>query len=84
LLSSRIIFCFFFFTYVEDVIISRTSSADIASLIPMLHKHFSLKHLGSLHYFLRIEISWNREGNLNLSQSKYIKDLLQETENDRL
>jgi len=36
-----------------------------------------LKDLGSLLYFLGIETSWNKDGNIHLSQTKYIKDILQ-------
>ena len=44
--------------------------------LKILHPHFALKDLGSLHYFLGIETSWIRDGNIHLSQTKYIKDIL--------
>ena len=37
-----------------------------------------MKDLGSLKYFLRIEVSWSSSG-IFLSQRKYALDLLQET-----
>jgi len=40
----------------------------------MLSKDFSLK--GSLHYFLGIEASTTSKGNLRLSQTRYIKEIL--------
>jgi len=45
----------------------------------MLSKDFSLKDLGSLHYFLGIEASTTLEGNLHLSQTRYIKEILHQT-----
>jgi len=45
----------------------------------MLCQHFALKDLGQLHYFLSVETSWDTDGSLHLSQTKYIKDLLSKT-----
>jgi len=45
----------------------------------MLQSHSILKDLSRLHYFLRIEVSWTKDGCLHLSQTKYTKDLLQKT-----
>ena len=36
-----------------------------------------MKDLGKLHYFLGIEVAWLADGSLHLSQTKYIRDLLQ-------
>jgi len=43
----------------------------------MLGQHFALKDLGRLHYFLGVEASWIMDGNLDLSRTQYITDLLQ-------
>ncbi|CAN6710824.1 unnamed protein product [Malus baccata var. baccata] len=51
----------------------------IAQVISDLTKEFDLKDMGSLHYFLGIQISRTTDG-LFLSQEKYIKDLLQKTD----
>ena len=40
---------------------------------------FSLKDLGSLDYFLGIEVKHQSDGSIALTQSKYIKDLLART-----
>jgi len=51
----------------------------IYSLIMMFGQHFALKDFGCLHYFFGVEASWIMDGNLHLSQTKYITDLLQRT-----
>ena len=56
--------------------ITETSTSDIQALISSLCQHFALKDMGKLHYFLGIEASWTTNGDLHLSQTKYIKDLL--------
>ncbi|KAF7835291.1 Retrovirus-related Pol polyprotein from transposon TNT 1-94 [Senna tora] len=62
--------------YVDDVIITGNSSTEIQQLMCNLHSQFSLKSLGSLHYFLDIEAISTQDGFLLLSQSKYENDLL--------
>jgi len=69
----------FVLIYVDDIIITGSSSLAIQNLIKILHTNFALKDLGKLHYFLGIETTWTPEGNLHLSQSKYIRDLLRKT-----
>ncbi|CAN6726649.1 unnamed protein product [Malus baccata var. baccata] len=51
----------------------------IAQVITDLTREFDLKDLGSLHYFLGIQITRTTEG-LFLSQEKYVTDLLKKTE----
>jgi len=67
----------FILKYVDDIIIIGSSSAAIASVISSLNKFFALKDLGSLYYFLGIEARWTSNSGLHLSQSKYIKELLE-------
>jgi len=69
----------FFLVYVNDILITRSSLSVIQSLIISLQQHFGLKDLGRLHYFLGIEALWTSNGSLHLSQTKYIKDLLQKS-----
>lgn len=45
----------------------------------MLNLAFSLKHLGELDYFFGIEVKQAPHGSLFLTHSKYIKDLLHNT-----
>ncbi|KAF7831318.1 Retrovirus-related Pol polyprotein from transposon TNT 1-94 [Senna tora] len=66
----------FILVYVDDVIVTGTSSTEVQQLLRHLHSQFSLKSLGSLHYFLGIEALATQDGSLLLSQSKYINDLL--------
>ena len=65
--------------YVDDIIIIGSSSTQISSLIAKLDSVFALRDLGQLSFFLDIEVSYN-EGSMNLSQTKYISDLLHKVE----
>lgn len=65
----------FLLVYVDDVIITASSSFLIKSLIQKLDKTFALKDLGRLHYFLGIQIHYLESGFI-LNQAKYVDDLL--------
>ncbi|KAM1496473.1 hypothetical protein ACFX13_031508 [Malus domestica] len=65
--------------YVDDIILTGNDPKLITQVITDLTKEFDLKDLGSLHYFLGIQITRTAEG-LFLSQEKYVHDLLQKTE----
>nr|KYP75928.1 hypothetical protein KK1_020140 [Cajanus cajan] len=54
--------------YVDDIIITSSSQAEMNSLILTLHTKFSLKDLDPLHHFLGIEVSHTSDGGLFLSQ----------------
>ena len=58
--------------YVDDIIVTGTSSNLIDCFIAQLSDNFALKDLGKLHYFLGIEVAWLADGSLHLSQTKYI------------
>ena len=60
--------------YVDDIIITGNNSFQI-NLITALGQVFELKDLGSLHYFLGIQITKSSYG-LTLTQSKYASDVL--------
>jgi len=68
--------CIYLLVYVDDIIITGSSKAVIQNLVSQLNSEFSLKDLGTLDYFLGIEVKHSPNGSLHLSQSKYIKDLL--------
>ena len=68
--------CMYVLIYVDDIIITGSSSAKIKQLISDLSKAFALKELGDLNYFLGIEVHTLPDGSLHMSQSKYVRDLL--------
>ena len=61
--------------YVDDMIITGDDTADIHDLQKFLSQHFEMKDLGTLSYFLGLEITFSFEG-YYLSQAKYAYDLL--------
>ena len=61
--------------YVDYLIVTCSNFSLITQLISSLHKEFTLKDLGPLHYFLGIEALRTSTG-MFLTQSKYITDLL--------
>ena len=64
--------------YVDDVIITGNNDEEAIKLEMQLTTHFEIKKLGSLKYFLGIEISQFCNGYL-MTKKKYILDLLNET-----
>jgi histone deacetylase 1/2 len=61
--------------YVDDIIVTSSSSEAVTALLNDLRKDFALKDLGDLHYFLGIEVKKVKNGIL-LSQRKYAQDIL--------
>lgn len=61
--------------YVDDILIIGNNTSLVTQIIKGLGSDFALKDLGSLHYFLGIEVIQNSAGVI-LSQSKYATDLL--------
>ncbi|KAM1246265.1 hypothetical protein ACFX2J_042353 [Malus domestica] len=61
--------------YVDDIILTGSSSILIDDVIVELTKEFEMKDLGQLNYFLGLQVTYH-SGGLFVSQSKYIKDLL--------
>jgi hypothetical protein len=64
--------------YVDDIIIVSSSDVAVTRLLHQLQDDFAAKDLGSLHYFLGIEVRHTLQG-LFLIQRKYIYDLLTRT-----
>ena len=64
--------------YVDDIILTGSSSTQISSLNAKLNSVFALRDLGKLSYFLGIEVAYH-DGSMTLSQSKYVSDLLHRT-----
>jgi hypothetical protein len=65
----------FLLVYVDDIIVVSSSSEAVSALLKDLKSDFALKDLGTLHYFLGIEVNKVRDG-IHLSQSKYASDIL--------
>jgi histone deacetylase 1/2 len=62
--------------YVDDMILSASSSELLQHLIQRLQSAFALKDLGPVHYFLGIDVKRNDAGFV-LSQATYAHDLLE-------
>lgn len=61
--------------YVDDILLTGTTSTLLQATIDSLSSRFSLKDLGNLSYFLGIEAVRTNQG-LYLTQRRYILDLL--------
>ena len=61
--------------YVDDMVLTGSNPSLIKTLITWLSNEFAMKDLGSLHYFLGVEVHHNSH-DLFLSQTKYTLDLL--------
>lgn len=64
--------------YVDDIVITDSSSNIISSVVQGLFAQFSLEDLGPSQYFLVVEVLPSVDG-IILSQTKYIQDLLFES-----
>ncbi|PNY17813.1 retrovirus-related Pol polyprotein from transposon TNT 1-94 [Trifolium pratense] len=65
--------------YVDDILITGNNDQEIQRCISTLSTVFSIKDLGSIHFFLVVEVIPTTHG-LFLSQHKYIRDLLDRTQ----
>ncbi|CAM8984877.1 unnamed protein product [Rhodiola kirilowii] len=63
--------------YVDDVVLTGTSISLIESIKSFIHEKFRIKDLGTLKYFLGLEVARNSTG-IFLHQRKYAVDLLTE------
>lgn len=65
--------------YMDDIIVIGNSPIHIQSLVTKLNAQSSLKRLSNINYFLGIKVSQTSQGGMFLSQTKYIRDLLEKT-----
>lgn len=64
--------------YVDDIIITGNHVASIVALKTHLHAEIQIKYLGSLKYFLVIEVARSNKG-ICLNQRKYALELIDKT-----
>lgn len=62
--------------YVDDILVTGSSSTLIHELINKLNLKFALKQIVAPRYFLGVEVHKQPDGSLLLTQTKYIHDLL--------
>lgn len=65
--------------YVDDIIVTGSSSDHVSTLIQLLNSQFALKDMVQLSYFLGIQATFSDDC-LIFSQQRYILDLLQRTD----
>lgn len=61
----------FLMAYVDDIVITGSSSRDVDRVVHQLHNRFTLKDLGQLYFFLGIEVQTTAQG-LLLTQQQYL------------
>jgi histone deacetylase 1/2 len=72
----------FVLVYVDDIVVASSSAEATEALLRDLQQDFALKDLGSLHYFLGIEVKKTPRG-LLLAQERYAADILSRTGMDK-
>ncbi|GJS54735.1 ribonuclease H-like domain-containing protein [Tanacetum coccineum] len=65
----------YLYLYVDDIVLTASSSDLLQQIITSLHAEFSMTDLGSLNYFLGISMTRNASG-MFLSQQKYATEVL--------
>ena len=61
--------------YVDDIILTESTPSMLHSFIDILSRHFAMKDLGDLHYFLGLRVVRSFFG-IFLVQQKYVHNLL--------
>ncbi|CAJ2656182.1 unnamed protein product [Trifolium pratense] len=64
--------------YVDDIVLTGDNIVEMARVKEKLALDFEIKDLGSMRYFLGMEVARSKDG-IVVSQQKYILDLLKET-----
>jgi hypothetical protein len=63
--------------YVDDIVLTASTTSLLQAVIQQLHEEFAMKDLGPLHYFLGIQVQRTADGFL-LHQEQYADDILHE------
>jgi histone deacetylase 1/2 len=66
----------FLLIYVDDILLTGSSSSQIIKLIAHLFVVFHMKDLGDIHYFLGLQITRD-ESTITIIQTRYLLSLLQ-------
>jgi len=61
--------------YVDDIVLTASSSQLLRQVISALQQEFAMKDLGELHHFLGMQVQRNADG-MVLSQRQYMLDIL--------
>ncbi|KAH0711177.1 hypothetical protein KY284_012604 [Solanum tuberosum] len=69
----------FLLLYLDDIIITSSSSDLIANIITGNGRKFAMKDLVPLHFFLGVEVRYFKDG-IHLNQGKYVIELLMKTD----
>jgi len=64
--------------YVDDIILAGNSFSEFTVIKSLLHQAFKIKDLGTLKYFLGLEVAHSHNG-ISLCQRKYCFDLLNDS-----
>jgi hypothetical protein len=64
--------------YVDDIIIANNNTSEVSHLISFLNTQFKLKDLGSLKYFLDLEVAKSSKG-IYVCQRKYTLEIIEDT-----
>lgn len=62
--------------YADDIIIIGSNFILVQQVIDNLGEVFDMKDIGPFTFFLGLRVTYKNNGNLFISQSKYVKDLL--------